>query len=128
MGFGGGYVGCGVGYVVGFDNDKDIRYNHSQNFIELIMTTPLLPTLQSLPANLPLEGAISIELQEGIPIFRASSIVQNRIEALLAKQQISPLNPEEDQELDGYEEIDDYLSFLNRLARNVLQNPNNQTV
>jgi hypothetical protein len=43
------------------------------------MTTPLLPTLQSLPANLPLEGAISIELQEGIPIFRASSIVHNRI-------------------------------------------------
>jgi hypothetical protein len=92
------------------------------------MTTPLLPTLQSLTATLPLEGAISIELQEGIPIFRASNSVQNRIEALLAKQQISLLNPQEEQELDGYEEIDDYLSFLNRLARNILQNPNNQTV
>ncbi|MHC5728983.1 MAG: hypothetical protein ACYT04_40650 [Nostoc sp.] len=92
------------------------------------MTTPLLPKLNALPANLPLEGVISIELQEGIPIFRASSSVQNRIEALLAKQQISPLNPEEEQELDSYEEIDDYLSFLNRLARNLLQNPNNQTV
>jgi hypothetical protein len=92
------------------------------------MTTPLLPTLQNLPANLPLEGAISIELQAGIPIFRASNIVQNRIEVLLAKQQISPLHPEEQQELDSYEEIDDYLSFLNRLARNILQNPNNQTV
>ncbi|MCL6750143.1 hypothetical protein KBT16_03785 [Nostoc sp. CCCryo 231-06] len=92
------------------------------------MTTPLLPTLQNLPASLSLEGAISIELQEGIPTFKASNIVQNRIAALLAKQQISPLNSEEEQELDSYEEIDDYLSFLNRLARNILQNPNNQTV
>ena len=85
------------------------------------MTTPLLPTLYNLPATLLLEGAISIELQEEIPIFRASNSIQNCIEALLAKQQISPLNPEEEQELDGYEEIDDYLSFLNRLQ-------NNQTV
>ncbi|WP_442949376.1 hypothetical protein [Nostoc sp.] len=59
-------------------------------------------------------------MQEGIPIFRAFSSVQNRIEALLAKQQISSLNPEEEQELDSYEEIDDYLSFLNRLALNLL--------
>jgi hypothetical protein len=114
--------------VVGFGGEKDIRYNHSQDFIELTMTTPLLPTLHNLPATLPLEGAISIELQEGIPIFRASNIVQNRIEALLAKQENYSLNPEEEQELDGYEEIDDYLSFLNRVARNLLQNPNNQTV
>ena len=128
MGFGRGCVGCGVGFVLGFGGEKEIRYNHSQYFIELTMTTPLLPTLQNLPASLSLEGAISIELQEGIPIFRASSIVQNRIAALLAKQQISPLNSEEEQELDSYEEIDDYLSFLNRLARNILQNPNNQTV
>ncbi|MCC5626921.1 hypothetical protein LC613_01425 [Nostoc sphaeroides CHAB 2801] len=92
------------------------------------MTPPLLPNLQSLPATFPLEGAISIKLQEGIPIFKASNIVQNRIAALLAKQEISPLHPQEEQELDSYEEIDDYLSFLNRLARNILQNPNNQTV
>lgn len=92
------------------------------------MTTPLLPTLQSLPATLPLEGAISIELQEGIPIFRASSSVHNRIASLLAKQQLSSLNPEEEKELDSYEEMDDYLSFLNRLARNHLQNDNNQIV
>lgn len=92
------------------------------------MTTPLLPTLHNLPTTFPLEGAISIDLQEGIPIFRASSNVQNRIAVLLAKQQISPLNSEEEQELDSYEEIDDYLSCINRLARNFLQNPNSQTV
>jgi len=85
------------------------------------MTTPLLPKLQSLPATLPVEGAVRIELEEGIPIFRASSAVQTRIEALLSKQQEFQLNPDEEQELDRYEEIDDYLSFLNRYVRNLFQ-------
>ncbi|WP_278187311.1 hypothetical protein [Microcoleus vaginatus] len=31
-----------------------------------------------------------------------------------------PLNPEEEQELNLYEEIDDYLSFVNRTVRNIL--------
>lgn len=88
------------------------------------MTTPLLPTLQKLPTNLPLEGAITIEIQQGTPIFRASISVQNRIENLLTKQQNTELTPEEEQELDSYEEIDDYLSFLNRLVRNIAQNQN----
>jgi hypothetical protein len=62
------------------------------------MTIPVLPTLHSLPATFPIEGAISIELQEGTPIFRASSSVQNRIQTLLLKQQDSHLTPEEEQE------------------------------
>lgn len=82
------------------------------------MTLPLLPKLKSLPASLPAEGAVRIEL-EGVPIFRASEVVQTRIEALLAKQQESPLSAEEEQELDCYEEIDDYLSFVNWTVRNV---------
>lgn len=81
-----------------------------------------LPTLENLPANLPLEGAIRIELQEGIPIFRASLSVQKRIEILLEKQQNTQLTNEEEKELDIYEEIDDYLSFINRLVRNTAQN------
>jgi hypothetical protein len=88
------------------------------------MTIPLLPTLHNLPATLPLEGAISIELQEGTPIFRASSNVQNQIEKLLLQQQDSQLTPEEEQELDSYEERDDYLSFLNRVVRNLFENKN----
>lgn len=83
------------------------------------MTILLLPKLQSLPMNLPIDGAVRIELEEGIPIFRASSAVQNRIEILLAKQQDSKLDPEEEQELDCYEEIDDYLSFVNQTVRNI---------
>jgi hypothetical protein len=90
------------------------------------MTIPLLPTLHNLPATLPLEGAITIELQERRPIFRASINVQNRIETLLLQQQDSQLTPEEEQELDSYEEIDDYLSFLNRIVRNFAHNQNNR--
>jgi hypothetical protein len=74
-------------------------------------------------ATLPLEGAIKMELQEGTPIFRASSIVQNRIETLLSQQQESQLTAEEEQELDSYEEIDDYLSFLNRVVLPEFQIP-----
>jgi hypothetical protein len=81
------------------------------------MTISLLPKLQQLPISLPIDGAVRIELEEGIPIFRASSSVQSRIEILLAKQQDSPLQLEEEQELDCYEEIDDYLSFVNRTIR-----------
>jgi hypothetical protein len=81
------------------------------------MTISPLPNLRSLPQNLPLEGAVRMELVEGIPIFQASSLVQTRIEALLAKQQDNPLSLEEEEELDCYEEVDDYLSFVNRMVR-----------
>ncbi len=82
------------------------------------MAISLLPKLRSFPQNLPIEGAVRIELVEGIPIFRAASIVQNRIEFLLAKQQDDTLSPTEEEELDCYEDIDDYLSFVNRMVRN----------
>ena len=83
------------------------------------MTISLLPKLRSFPRNLPIEGAVRMELVEGVPIFRASSVVQIRIEALLIKQNDSILNIEEEEELDCYEEIDDYLSSINRVERNV---------
>lgn len=84
------------------------------------MTIPSLPKLRSLPNNLPIEGAVRIELEEGIPILRASGIVLDRIDQLLAKQQNIALSAEEEQELDSYEEIDDYLSFVNRMMRNIV--------
>ena len=85
----------------------------------IVMTIALLPKLRSFPESLPLDGAIGIELVEGVPIFRASSIVQTRIETLLAKQQDSNLSKKEEEELDCYEDIDDYLSFVNRTVRNM---------
>ncbi len=83
------------------------------------MTSHPLPTLQNFPTAFPIEGAVCIELAAGIPIFKASSTVQERIETLLDKQQTESLTPEEIQELDRYEEIDDYLSFVNRTVRNL---------
>ncbi|HEX8068991.1 MAG TPA: hypothetical protein VF546_03505 [Pyrinomonadaceae bacterium] len=78
-----------------------------------------VPTLSELPVTLPREGAIEIELKGGIVIFRISQIGQRRIEALLDKQSASGLTPAEEQELSQYEDVDDYLSYLNRLTRNL---------
>lgn len=82
------------------------------------MTLSLLPSLQQLPASLPLDGAVRIELEEGIPIFKASTAVHERIQTLLDQMEEAALSEEEELELDRYEEIDDYLSFVNRLIRN----------
>jgi hypothetical protein len=82
------------------------------------MTTNLPLKLSHLPNSLPLDGAVRIELVEGVPIFRASNLVQGRIEALLIKQKESELTSEEVTELDKYEELDDYLSLVNRIVRN----------
>ncbi|QLE57845.1 hypothetical protein [Nostoc sp. TCL26-01] len=82
------------------------------------MTINLPLKLSHLPNSLPLDGAVRIELVEGVPIFRASSLVQGRIEALLIKQKESSLTFAEETELDGYEELDDYLSLVNRIIRN----------
>lgn len=79
----------------------------------------LLPKLQNLPKSFPVEGAVKIELVEGIPIFRASSTVIERIDVLLEKQKTLFLNSDEKLELDLYEEIDDYLSLVNRTVRNI---------
>ena len=79
-----------------------------------------IPKMQRLPATLPLENAVRLELEEGVPIFRAASPVQARIELLLDKQRESDLTQGENQELDLYEEFDDYLSFVNRTVRNLL--------
>ncbi|MBI3653216.1 MAG: hypothetical protein HY231_19485 [Acidobacteria bacterium] len=81
---------------------------------------PTLP-FSNLPAALRREGAISLELEQGVLILRASKTVQNRIQALLRKQQTAKLTAVEDKELQQYEQIDDYLSLLNRLSRNSTQ-------
>jgi len=79
-----------------------------------------LPKLKRFPLMLPSEALVRIELQEGIPIFKATRAVQRRIELLLAKQQQEKLIAVEREELDGYEELDDYLSFANRVMRNLI--------
>ena len=80
-----------------------------------------VPTLRHLPASLPLDGAVRLELQDGVPVLRASTAVQRRITTLLRKQKLGTLSPSKTAELDQYEDLDDYLSLLNRLVRNSLQ-------
>ena len=85
-----------------------------------MITTAPLPTLtMELPAAFPSEKAIRLELQEGIPVLRASAVVQRRITRLLTRQAAAGLSAEEEAELTRYEELDDYLSLLNRLTRNI---------
>ena len=74
--------------------------------------------LNSLPQTLPRENAVRLELEQGVIIFRASSSVQHRVEELLEKEKAGHLSATEKKELDTFEEIDDYLSFVNRLIRN----------
>jgi len=40
-----------------------------------------LPKFHTLPATLPIEGAIRIEIEEGSPILRASKSVQTRTDS-----------------------------------------------
>jgi hypothetical protein len=84
-------------------------------------TLEAVPTLEKLPVTLPREGAIDLELEQGVLIFRVSQAVQERIEALLDKQREETIAPSETEELQQYEEVDDYLSFLNLLIRNLAQ-------
>ncbi|MBL8188643.1 MAG: hypothetical protein JNK38_11580 [Acidobacteria bacterium] len=71
-----------------------------------------------LPDTLPRDRAVELDLVEGVLIFRASQTVRDRIETLLEKQQALGLTEAEELELSQYEELDDYLSLQNRLARN----------
>ena len=48
--------------------------------------SPLLK-LHHLPASLPLDGAVRLELHNGLPVLRASTAVQQRSTALLRTQQ-----------------------------------------
>jgi hypothetical protein len=59
-----------------------------------------------LPALLPLEGVVRIELEDGVPVFRVSDVIQARIEDLVMKQGSGELSAPEEKELDRYEDAD----------------------
>ena len=75
-------------------------------------------TLNSLPRTLPRENAVRLELVDGVVVFKASKYVQERVEELVEKEKTQKLSSSESAELDAYEEIDDFLSYVNRLVRN----------
>ena len=88
----------------------------------MITSVESVPKLNGLPNGLPPDGAVEIEVEEGVLIFRVSKNAQERVENLLDKNKQNSLTDSEKTELDRYEEIDDYLSFLNRLTRNLAEN------
>ena len=69
----------------------------------------------------PKEGAANLELEDGVLVLRASKATQDRIEKLLNKQRQSVLSEADEAELDQYEKIDNHLSLINRLSRNLTQ-------
>ena len=80
----------------------------------------LLPQLPTLVKALPMDDVVRIEPCEGVPIFRATPRVQERIEDLLEKQTEGPLDEGEARELEAFAELDDLLSLVNRLVRNAM--------
>jgi len=82
------------------------------------MVVSTFPLLQRLPASVPLDGVVQLEWADGVLIFRASAWVQERIEVLLDRLRVEALTEAEAEELECYEEIDNYLSFVNRTIRN----------
>jgi hypothetical protein len=74
-----------------------------------------------LPASFPTDGAVHVELVDGVPVLRASNAVQQRVEHLLDLQREGALSDADREELDCYEALDDHFSLLNRLTRNQLR-------
>lgn len=80
-----------------------------------------LPQFNVLFQALPLDNVVRLEVNEGVLIFRALPQIQKRIEELVEKQQSQPLSSAEKNELAQFEELDEFLSLVNRLVRNLMQ-------
>lgn len=93
-----------------------------KNIVDINIFRPI-PKLVKLPLKLNLDNAVGISLEGGTPIFKASPSIHSRVEILLQREKEGALTAEEKAELVGYEEIDDYLSFINRVARNLMVLP-----
>ena len=81
-----------------------------------------VPLLHHLPASLPLDGALRLELQDGVPVLRASATVHTGLPPYSGSTRTAPF-PRRKQRAGRYEELDEYLSFLNRMVRNMLAPP-----
>jgi len=89
------------------------------------MSQQAVPKLAKLPSSPGRDIPARIEIVDGVPVFRADESVSQRIRHLLEKERTRGLTAEEREELDFYEALDDYLSLLNRLARNTFIYPAN---
>ncbi len=75
-----------------------------------------VPTLRHLPASLPLDGAVRLELQDGVPVLRASTAVRRRMTTLLRKQKHGTLPPSKMTELHDYPDHQDFRAAITKSA------------
>lgn len=79
-----------------------------------------VPKIHALPSAMEPDSAVRVELREGALVFKTSEQMCEQIDLLLTKEKQGKLTADEKSELDHFEEVDDYLSFLNRLTRNLV--------
>ncbi|MFT5468768.1 MAG: hypothetical protein ACI8UO_003880 [Verrucomicrobiales bacterium] len=63
------------------------------------------------------DGAVSVETQNGALVLRASRSLQMKFEELLERKKSGDINEAEATDYQAICELDDALSWLNRLAR-----------
>ena len=63
------------------------------------------------------DGAVSVTVEGTALVLKASNALQERFETLLAKRKDGTLSVEETQEYQALCDLDEALSWLNRLAR-----------
>jgi hypothetical protein len=63
------------------------------------------------------DGAVSVSSSDGKLLLKASRSLQKRFEELLDRKKAGALPPKEEEEYRAICELDDALSWLNRLAR-----------
>jgi hypothetical protein len=63
------------------------------------------------------DGAVSVQNVDGALVLRASEKLQSQFEELLAKQKAGLLTNDETDRYEAICELDDALSWINRLAR-----------
>lgn len=81
-----------------------------------------IPKLKNGVKKLINDQSVNLKIEQSVVIFRASKEMQTRIEDLLEKVNADSLTAAEEKELKTYQELDDYLSHVNRLIRNSSQN------
>jgi hypothetical protein len=65
------------------------------------------------------DDAVSVRREGSFLVLRASRKLQERFEELLDGRKVGTLSPKENQEYEAICRLDDTLSWLNRLARDV---------
>ena len=63
------------------------------------------------------DGAVSVESRDGALVLRASRKLQTKFEDLMQRKKSGELNEADSDEYQAICELDDALSWLNRLAR-----------